>query len=214
MRQIIQNQRVVPILVADDATVAVHACEAVLAAGVPFVEIVLRGPHGMAAIGNASRALPEMRIGGGTVITLEQCKEVIDAGASFIVTPGFDEAVVAFCLENEIPVLPGCLTPTEIQRAVNVGLQTLKFFPAIAMGGSAAIQMYAGPFPEVRFIPTGGLSSANLGDYLRCTNVAAVGGAWMFSGGDALGRRDYAAITANLKRDFETMDKQLGSIEK
>lgn len=217
-REIIGTSRIVPILVVDDVDTAAPACEAVMAAGVNFVEIVLRGPNALKAIEKVCRVLPDMAVGAGTTLTTEQAREVMSYGVDFIVSPGFDEKMVEYCIESDIPVLPGCATAGEIQRAMSYGLRTLKFFPAYyQLGGIQSLEMFAGPFPDVKFIPTGGINSENIRDFLQRDNVLAVGGAWMFLSGNALAKKDYKAITTRLKRDMEMIENQFnghGSIRR
>ncbi len=139
------------------------------------------------------------------MLSVAQAKEAIDNGATFIVTPGLDEEIVAFCQERNVPVVPGCLTPTEVQKAYKMGLRVLKFFPAT--NGEVTIPMYQGPFADVRFIPTGGISEDNMGSLLKCKNVLAVGGAWMFFKNDALKNKNYEAICENIHSSLKIKEE-------
>ena len=125
---------------------------------------------------------PEMVIGAGTVLTIDQVDRAVGAGAKFIVSPGFDPEIVDYCISKNIPVLPGCITPSEVTQAVKRGLEVVKFFPAEQFGGVATIKALAAPFTSVRFMPTGGISAKNLADYLGFKKIIACGGSWMVKG--------------------------------
>jgi 2-dehydro-3-deoxyphosphogluconate aldolase/(4S)-4-hydroxy-2-oxoglutarate aldolase len=129
-----------------------------------------------------AQEFPEMLVGAGTVLTTEQVDAAVGAGAKFIVSPGFDPEIVDYCLEKEIPVFPGCITPSEIVQAVKRGLRVVKFFPAEQFGGAATIKALSAPYVGLKFMPTGGVSTANLKDYFGCKAVVACGGSWMVKG--------------------------------
>ena len=148
------------------------------------MEITFRTAAAQESIAAVSRECPEMLVGAGTVITLEQCKAAVNAGAKFIVSPGYCEEVVAWCVEHEIPITPGCVTPTEIMAAMAHGLKILKFFPANVYGGITAMKSLSGPFGGVKFIPTGGVNGANLSEYIAAPFIHAVGGSWLCAKGD------------------------------
>ncbi|GHV72748.1 2-dehydro-3-deoxy-phosphogluconate aldolase [Spirochaetia bacterium] len=183
----ISNTYLVPVVVIDDAARAVDTAKALLAGGVDIMEITLRTSAGLDAIAKVSAACPDVLVGAGTVLSLSSCKEAIAGGAQFIVSPGFDPVIVEYCLKNDIAVFPGCVTPTEITAAIKAGLRALKFFPANVYGGVTAIKALSGPFPEIKFIPTGGVDLNNLADYC-IPEVFAVGGGWLCAG-------DYASMT-------------------
>ena len=145
-----------PVVVIENADNAVDTADALKAGGIHSMEITLRTEAALDAIKNVAGERPDMLVGAGTVLNLEQAKLSIDAGAKFIVSPGFDEEVVRFCIEKNVAVTPGCVTPTEIMRAVKLGCKVLKFFPANVYGGLSALKALAGPFGGVKFIPTGG----------------------------------------------------------
>lgn len=170
---------IIPVVAIEDAKDAVPLGRALLAGNLPCAEITFRTAAATAAIRNMSEALPDMLVGAGTVLTVEQAKQAQVAGAKFIVTPGFDAAVVGWCLANDMPITPGVMTPTDINQALAKGLTLLKFFPAEAAGGIKALQAIGGPYVGVQFIPTGGISAANLADYLRLPMVHACGGSFM-----------------------------------
>lgn len=182
---------IVPVVVIDDARVAVPAAEALLAGGIGCIEVTLRTAAGLAAI----EALQSTGIvvGAGTVLTLEDVDRVADAGARFIVTPGFAVDVVSRALERGLDILPGVATATEVQYALRAGLSAVKLFPADRLGGIDMISALAGPFPTTAFVPSGGVSAANLQSYLKHPNVPAVSGSWMI-GRALLAAKDFAAI--------------------
>ena len=170
---------VVPVVVIDDAQNALPTAQAMAAGGIPVMEITFRTPAAPDSIRLVSENLPEVLVGAGTVTDLAQAKLAVECGAKFIVSPGYDGETVDWCLENGIPVLPGCVTPTEIMGAKKKGLSVLKFFPANVYGGLKAIKALAGPFPGMRFIPTGGVNNDNLAEFLSSPFICAVGGSWV-----------------------------------
>jgi len=186
---------VVPVITIPRADLAVPLVETLAAAGLACAEITLRTAAGVAAIRQVRQALPDVLVGAGTVLTAGQAEEAIAAGAQFVVTPGFMPGVTAVCLERNVPIFPGVVTPTEIGMALDAGLTDLKFFPAEAAGGVATLRALAGPFPTVRFIPTGGIGPGNLASYLGEPTVLAVGGSWMVRP-EFLESGDWAAVRA------------------
>lgn len=181
---IIGNVGIVPVVVIENADDAVATAKALVAGGVNVMEITLRTPAGLDAIRRVSQDCPEVVVGAGTVLTLEQCRKAVENGAKFIVSPGLDDSIIRWCLENEVVVTPGCVTPTEITRALSYNLSVLKFFPANIYGGLAALKALSGPFGSVKFIPTGGINAENMNDYLTSPFVHAVGGSWICEKGD------------------------------
>jgi 2-dehydro-3-deoxyphosphogluconate aldolase/(4S)-4-hydroxy-2-oxoglutarate aldolase len=172
----------VPVIKIDRAEDATPLARALAAGGLPAAEITFRTPAAAAAIRRIAGAVPDLILGAGTVLTVEQAAQAVEAGAQYLVSPGFDSQIVDWCLAHGIPILPGVATPTEVIMALNKGLPLLKLFPAEELGGIRLLKALAGPFTEVRFIPTGGITAANLVDYLRLPNVVAVGGSWMAPG--------------------------------
>lgn len=170
---------VVPVIAIEDAADASRLGRALLAGGLPCAEITFRTGAAAEAMRVMAATCPDVLVGAGTVLTVDQAKTAKEAGASFVVTPGFDPGVVDWCIANEMPITPGVLTPTEINMALNKGLTVLKFFPAEAGGGVKTLKAIAGPYQDVKFIPTGGISAANLPAYLRLGSVHACGGSWM-----------------------------------
>lgn len=170
---------IVPVVVLEDAKQAVPTAKALLEGGIDVMEITFRTAAAPEAIRAVARECSEMIVGAGTVVTLEQCRQALECGASFIVSPGCCEEVVAYCVEKGVPVLPGCVTPTEIMTAMSHGLHTVKFFPANIYGGLAAMKALTGPFPNIKFIPTGGVNGENVDEYITAPFVYAVGGSWL-----------------------------------
>ena len=174
---------IVPVVVLDKTEDAVPLARAMQAGGLPCAEVTLRTAAGLGSIEKMSE-LGDILVGAGTVLTLDQCKDALAAGAKFIVSPGLNTKIVEFCLERDIAVLPGCVTPTEIMQAMELGLDTVKFFPANVYGGLSAMKALSGPFPGLKFIPTDGVSKDNLAEYLAAPYVRAVGGSWLCAKAD------------------------------
>ena len=189
------NVGIVPVVVIDDAGKAVPAANALFAGSIDVMEITLRTAAGLDAIKAVAEGCPEMLIGAGTVLSLEKCKQSVEAGAKFIVSPGFNREMVEWCVENDIAVTPGCVTPTEIMAALELGVNIIKFFPANIYGGPAAMKALAGPFGNVKFVPTGGINAQNVGEYGAMPFVHAVGGSWLCAKED-INSENYDKITA------------------
>ena len=173
------NSIVVPVVVLDKAEDAIPTANAMLAGGVDAMEITFRTACASDAIKAVAENCPDVLVGAGTVINLEQAKLAVEMGAKFIVSPGFSPAVVGWCVENSIPVVPGCVTPTELMAALQYGLTTIKFFPANVYGGLNAMKNLAAPFVGIKFIPTGGVNTANIKEYVDAPFIHAVGGSWV-----------------------------------
>jgi 2-dehydro-3-deoxyphosphogluconate aldolase/(4S)-4-hydroxy-2-oxoglutarate aldolase len=170
---------VIPVVAIEDAKDAPALARALIAGGLPCAEITFRTAAAQESIRTLAAQFPEILVGAGTVLTVAQALQAVDAGARFLVTPGFDEAVVAWSLDADVPIFPGVATPTEINMALRRGLNVLKFFPAQALGGVPMLKAIAAPYGGVRFIPTGGINPQNLSDYLSLPAVAACGGSWL-----------------------------------
>lgn len=177
--QRLANAGVVPVVVLDDAKDAVPTAKAMVAGGIDVMEITYRTAAAPDSIKAVADNCPEMLVGAGTVLTLEQCKQAVSLGAKFIVSPGFNAEVVQWCIDNGVVVTPGCVTPTEITYAMNVGLKIVKFFPANVYGGLKAMKSLAAPFVGLKFMPTGGVNAANLSEYISAPFIHAVGGSWV-----------------------------------
>ena len=170
---------VVPVVVLDNAADAVPTAKAMVAGGIDVMEITFRTAAAADSIRAVAAEVPEMLVGAGTVLNLEQCKLAVECGAKFIVSSGYDEETVAWCVENGVAVTPGCVTPTEIMAALKHGLKVVKFFPANVYGGLNAIKALSGPFVGLKFIPTGGVNQQNLGEFVSNPSIHAVGGSWV-----------------------------------
>ena len=170
--------KLVPVVKIEKASDAVSLGEALMAGGLPVAEITFRTDAAEAAIANLSQHLPDMLIGAGTVLTIENVKKAVGAGAKFMVAPGFNPKVVDYCLENGILIVPGVNSPTQIEQGLERGLHVLKFFPAEASGGLKLLKAMAEPYGGVNFMPTGGIDAGNLREYLAFKRVVACGGSW------------------------------------
>ena len=170
---------VVPVIVLDHAKDAVPCADALAAGGIDVMEITFRTAAAPDAIKAVAENCPEVCVGAGTVLNLEQAKLAIEMGAKFIVSPGYSEEVVSWCVENNIPVAPGCVTPTEIMAALSHGLKMIKFFPANVYGGLNAMKNLSAPFVGVKFLPTGGVNASNIKEYIDAPFIHAVGGSWV-----------------------------------
>ena len=178
----IQELKIVPVVVIKDLEDTVPTLKALSDGGLPVAEITFRTACAKDAIRLACREFPEMLIGAGTVINAEQANAAIDCGAKFIVGPGFAASVAEVCRERGVLYLPGCVTPTEIITALSYGIDVVKFFPCSNFGGLGTIKALSAAFPQVRFMPTGGISADNVLDYLAFDKIIACGGSWMMKG--------------------------------
>ncbi|MFH0784984.1 MAG: bifunctional 4-hydroxy-2-oxoglutarate aldolase/2-dehydro-3-deoxy-phosphogluconate aldolase [Pseudomonadota bacterium] len=170
--------QLVPVIVIDDAGLAMPLADAIVAGGLSCVEVTLRTSEALAAI-QSMAVRPDLVVGAGTVFTIDQAKAAVDRGARFIVSPGMSATLVDWCIDNSIPVVPGCATPTEIQLAMERGIDTVKFFPAEQLGGVRMLATLASVFQSMHFMPTGGITAANLLQYLALPHVVACGGSWL-----------------------------------
>ena len=173
------NSIVVPVVVLDKVEDAVPTAKAMAAGGVDTMEITFRTACAPECIKAVADNCPDVLVGAGTIVNLEQCKLAIEMGAKFIVSPGYSEEVVSWCVENNIPVAPGCVTPTEIMAALSHGLKMIKFFPANVYGGLNAMKNLSAPFVGVKFLPTGGVNASNIKEYIDAPFIHAVGGSWV-----------------------------------
>lgn len=182
MNEKIAEFGVVPVVVLEDVKDAKPLADALVKGGLPCAEVTFRTDAAEESIRIMTREYPDMLVGAGTVLTVEQVDKAVNAGAKFIVSPGFDEEIVDYCMENGIPVFPGCITPSEVARAVKRGLRVVKFFPAEQFGGVNTIKALAAPYTTIKFMPTGGVNAGNLKDYLGCDKIVCCGGSWMVKG--------------------------------
>jgi len=190
----LQRAPIVPLVQAHDVDVAIATVEALLAGGLGVIEVVLRTDAAMVCLEEVARSFPAAIVGAGTVLTPGQAGQAIEAGARFIVSPGLEKKVVHLAQEAELPIFPGTATATEVQNAWNMGLSTVKFFPAGLAGGTDMLKALAAVFRGVRFMPTGGVSAANLAEYLAVPQVIACGGSWL-TPSSAIASGDYATVT-------------------
>ena len=174
--------KVVPVVVIKSLEETIPTMQALVDGDLPVAEITFRTACAEEAISIATKNFPDMYIGAGTIINLKQCKKAIDAGAKFIVSPGLSKEVALYCKKKGVTYYPGCVTPTEIMQAIELGINVVKFFPANVYGGLKAIKALAGPFNQIKFLPTGGVSEENLKEFLDCDKIFAVGGSWMMKG--------------------------------
>lgn len=171
-------EKYIPVVVIKELSETDKILSALKADGINCAEITFRTACAKEAIEYAVKNYPEMSIGAGTVINAEQCKAALKAGAKFIVSPGLSVSVAEVCRENGVPYYPGCVTPTEIMQVLELGITTVKFFPANIYGGLKALKALSAPFPQVRFIPTGGVDRGNIDEFLSFDKVAAIGGSF------------------------------------
>ena len=193
--QVMQDSPVIPVIVLTDVAHAVLVARALLAGGIRMLEVTLRTPQALACIEAIARDVPEAVVGAGTVRNAQDAQASASAGARFIVSPGYTQALAQACRDVRLPLLPGVATGSEIMMAQADGLSELKFFPAMQSGGPAMLKAWNGPFGDVRFCPTGGVTAANAMDFLSLPNVVCVGGSWL-TPADALARGNWAQITA------------------
>ena len=175
-------EKFIPVVVIKEIGETDKILTALKGVGINCAEITFRTACAAEAIAYAVKNYPDMEIGAGTVINAEQCEAALAAGATFIVSPGLSPAVAKICNERGIPYFPGCVTPTEIMAALELGITTVKFFPANIYGGLPAIKALAGPFPQVKFLPTGGVDLSNIREFLAFDKIVAVGGSFMMKG--------------------------------
>jgi 2-dehydro-3-deoxyphosphogluconate aldolase/(4S)-4-hydroxy-2-oxoglutarate aldolase len=195
---------IVPVIKIDNVDDAVPLAKALCEGGLPCAEITFRTDAAEESIRRVTQALPEMLVGAGTVLTTEQVDRAIGAGAKFIVSPGLNPTVVKYCVDKGILITPGCATPSDIERAIELGLSVVKFFPAETNGGINAIKAMAAPYVGMKFIPTGGVNPKNLQDYLSFNKIVACGGSWMVDA-KLINAGDFAAITKLTREAMQTM---------
>ena len=183
MMQQLKKIGIVPVVVLNDAKDALPLAERLVKGGLPCAEVTFRTAAAEESIRRMAKEFPDMIIGAGTVLTTEQADRAIDAGAKFIVSPGFNPKVTEYVLKKGVPMTPGVCTPTEIEAAMSLGLDVLKFFPAEPSGGLKMIKAVAAAYVNLQFMPTGGINAANVRDYLAYDRIVACGGSWMVSGG-------------------------------
>lgn len=175
----LEEKRLVPVVKLDRTGDAIPLAEALCAGGLPVAEVTFRTDAAEESIRLMKNKFPDMCVGAGTVVNVEQAKRALDAGAAFLVSPGISSKVVEFAIDQRIPVFPGTCTPSEVMQAMSYDLEVVKFFPAKQYGGLDTIKALAAPFPSMRFMPTGGVNADNMLDFLSFDRIIAVGGSWM-----------------------------------
>ncbi len=193
--QVMQDAAVIPVIVLNDVAHAVPLARALVAGGIRMLEVTLRTPQGLASIEAIAREVPEAVVGAGTARSAADVMACSMAGARFIVSPGYTHSLGQACRDTDLPLLPGVATGSEIMSAQEDGLTELKFFPAMQAGGPAMLKAWGGPFGDVKFCPTGGVSLANAAEFLALSNVVCIGGSWL-TPADAVAQGDWARITA------------------
>lgn len=184
---------IVPVVVLNDVKNAVPLAQSLINGGLPCAEVTFRTEAAQQSIAEISKNFPQMFVGAGTVLTTEQVDRAVDAGARFIVSPGFNPKVVEYCIKKGYPVTPGIMTPTELEMALEFGLDVVKFFPAENAGGLKMIKAMAAPYTKMKFMPTGGINPQNVREYLQCDKILACGGSWMVKG-DLINSGNFAEI--------------------
>lgn len=172
---------IIPVVVLNDADVAVPTARALLRGGNDVMEITFRTAAAQASIARVTAEVPEMKVGAGTVVTVQQARDAVAAGAKFLVSPGSDADIICEAAALNTPIVPGVVTPSEIMLGLKLGVKVFKFFPAESYGGLKTIKALSGPFPQIKFIPTGGINQENAGEYFKNPKIQAVGGSWMVS---------------------------------
>lgn len=198
IEQVLRETGVVPVIKLDDELQAIPLGQALLEGGIPAAEITFRTPAAAKSIEKLSTALPDMFVCAGTVLSVEQAKLAVECGAKAVISPGTNRDVVEWCVKHQVPVYPGCATPTEIELAMSLGLTTVKLFPAEVVGGVKMLKALYGPYRGVKFMPTGGISPQNVQDYLSQPNVIACGGSWLCPADD-ISSGNWKAITQRAK---------------
>lgn len=194
VEQVLRATGVIPVIKLEDEMQAVPLGTALLEGGIAAAEVTFRTPAAAKSIEKIASALPEMFVCAGTVLSVEQAKLAVDCGAKAVISPGTNREVVEWCVKNHVPVYPGCATPTEIESAMNMGLTTVKLFPAEVVGGVKMLQALYGPYRGVKFMPTGGINPKNVKEYLSQPNVIACGGSWLCPAQD-MANGDWKKIT-------------------
>ncbi len=198
---------IVPVVVLNDAKDAEPLAEALIKGGLPCAEVTFRTEAAEASIRKITKKFPDMFVGAGTILSIEQVDRAIDAGAKFIVSPGFNPKVVDYCILKNYPICPGIMTPSELEAALGFGLNVVKFFPAENAGGLKMIKAMSAPYTMMKFMPTGGINATNVREYLACDKILACGGSWMVKG-DLISAGNFAEIE-KLTREAAEIVKEI-----
>ena len=194
----VENFRFIPVVVIKELSQTEEILGSLYNNGLKCAEITFRTACAEDSIKLGRKLFPDMCIGAGTVINKEQCLKALDAGAEFIVSPGLSEETAVYCVKNGIPYFPGCVTPTEIMKAISLGINTVKFFPANVYGGLKALKALSAPFPQIKFIPTGGVDMDNIDEFLAFDKIQAIGGSFVLKGD----------VASNVKKLLEKLNEQ------
>lgn len=205
MYGILKTTGICPIMVAPEVDFAADAAHAIAEGGLPVCEVLLhRDEYSLDRIKKIAKDAPEVTVGAGSVISIKDAEEALDAGAKFFVAPGFVPEVVEFALKKEIPILPGCVTASDISMALNYGINILKFFPIYQLGGAETLSQYhGGPFGKVEWVVTGGLNGKNFLPFAGIDYVLASGGDWMFAENNAINDKNYEQIVLNMRKTIK-----------
>jgi len=204
-----ERVKIIPVAVIEDSENAIPLGKALLDAGLPVVEVTFRTEAAAESISRLRENFPDMLVGAGTVLKIEQVKAAVDAGSEFIVTPGFNPTTVDYCVENKIPIVPGLNAPSFIEWGLERGLNHFKFFPAGISGGPRMLQIFSGPYPSVKFMPTGGVNNQTLIDYLKLDNVFACGGSWIVKK-DLINGKNFNEISKRTKEAVSLVLSEIG----
>lgn len=205
----LQELRLIPVVTIENSENAIPLGQALIEAGLPIIEITFRTLAAEQSISVLSKNMSNIFVGAGTVLTIEQIKKAVNAGAQFIVTPGFNPKIIDYCLSNKIPIIPGVNTPTMVEWALDRGLKVVKFFPANLSGGTKMLESLAGPYPEMKFVPTGGINNESLVDYLKLSNVLACGGSWIVKK-DLISTGQFEEIKKLTKTAISLINSEIG----
>ncbi len=197
---------VLPVVTIAKKEDAISIARALQSGGIHCIEITFRTESAQEALRLIRKEYPTLLLGAGTILKQEQAKMAHDAGADFLVSPGLNEKVLDYCIKNQITMIPGCNHPTEVEKGLEKGLEIMKFFPAEPSGGVAMLKALKGPYPNMRFLPTGGINPKNLEDYLACENVIACGGSWMIED-SFLTSKNYEMLEKRAKETMTLVDK-------
>jgi 2-dehydro-3-deoxyphosphogluconate aldolase/(4S)-4-hydroxy-2-oxoglutarate aldolase len=203
-----EELKLVPVVVIEDGNNAIPLASAVKEVGLPLIEITFRTKAAAKSISLIKENFPEMLIGAGTILTIDQVKEAWDAGSMFIVTPGFNPTIVDYCIENSIPIIPGLNAPTFVEWGLERGLSHFKFYPADVSGGARMLKLLSGPYPKAKFMPTGGINNSTLIEYLKLENVFACGGSWIVKK-DLISSHNFDEIKHKVKEALNLIKSQV-----
>ncbi len=203
----LKNLAIVPVIVLEDADDALPLAKALCEGGLPCAEVTFRTKAAAESIRRMTEAYPDMLVGAGTILTIEQVEEALAAGAKFMVSPGFNPKVVDYCQQKGIPILPGCITPSEVEQALEHGLKVVKFFPAEAAGGLPMIKAMSAPYHTMMFMPTGGINAENVKEYLSFPKILACGGSWMVKD-ELVKNKDFESIKQLTKEAVAIVKQQ------